>query len=83
MGLADGDARLAFENVERRRAEFAFAADDFAAPEMALHHGALVEREKSAGDVFEDRQRLQLIGRDAFRTPAARRSARRDDALVG
>ena len=48
--------RLAFENVERGRAVFAFAADDFAFAEMALHHRAAIQLQERSGDTFEDRE---------------------------
>ena len=66
--------RLAFDDVERGRAVFAFAADDVALLEMAAHHRVLVQLEKSAGDFLE-------IGEAASALP--RRPVRRAGAPSG
>src|SRR6266478_456887 len=52
-GSGDGDFGLAFENVEGRGTEFAFAADYFAFAEAALDDGAAIELEESTGDALE------------------------------
>ena len=60
-GRGDRDAHFAFENIKRSRAEFAFAADDFAAPVMTFHDGVPVQLEKCAGNILEDGQRQQFF----------------------
>ena len=73
------DFRFAFENVKRRRAEFAFAADNFARIEMPLHHGLLIQFQKSSGDILKNRQVQQFRGIEHI----TRAQFRADDPLIG
>src|SRR5262249_17097485 len=60
-GRGDGDAGFAFEDVERRGAKIAFAADDIASAEAAAHNGATIHLEESAGYSGEDRKLVKLF----------------------
>jgi len=66
-GSGDGDLRLAFEDVERGRAEVAFAADDFAGAETALDDGAAIEIEEGAGNSGENGHAMEFFGGEGLR----------------
>ena len=66
------DLGLAFQNVERGRAEFAFAADDLAGAVVALDDRLLIQFQECAGDILEDRQMQQFVGIENRRRAQAR-----------
>jgi len=56
------DFCFAFEDVERRRTEFAFAANNFASAIVALYDSFLIQFEEGAGYVLEDGQMQEFRG---------------------
>ena len=62
----------ALEDVERRRSELAFAADDVARLEVALDDRALVQLEERAGHALEHRQVQELFRAESRRRRRAR-----------
>src|SRR5229473_423033 len=80
-GRGDGNFGLAFENVESRGAELAFAADDFAFAEAPFDDGAAVELQEGSGDTFKYRNLQQVFGFESLRVqPCSNR--RSHDTLV-
>ena len=62
-GSGERDAGLAFQNVKRGRAEFAFAAHDVAALEMPPDRRVRIFLEKLRRNILEDRQPQKIFGR--------------------
>ena len=62
-GSGERDAGLAFQNIKRGRTEFAFAAHDVAALEMAPDRRVRIFLEKLRRNILENRQPEKILGR--------------------
>ena len=62
----NGNPRLALQNVKRRGAVFALAANYFAALEMATHDGVAIQAQKCSGNSLEEGKMLQFVERHGF-----------------
>ncbi len=65
-GAGDEDFNAAFEDVERRGAEFALAAEHFARLEVPPHHGAAVLFQQPLRCPFKDGDLQQFVGLDGL-----------------
>ena len=66
-GRSDSNLRLAFDDVERRGAEVAFAADDFTSTEAAFDDGASIQFQEGAGDSGKHGHPVQFFGGQGLR----------------